>query len=115
VEEQGAARGAERQIAEFVEDDEVGAREALGDLPRNALCLLLLERVDELDGGEEPDLLAVMLDGLDAESRRDVGLAGARPADQDDVVGAVDELAPVQLADQSLVDLAGGEVEPRSL
>ena len=27
-------------------------------------------------------------------------------------MGAVDELAPVQLADQGLVDLAGGEVEP---
>jgi hypothetical protein len=27
-------------------------------------------------------------------------------------VGAVDELAPVHLADQGLVDLAGGEVEP---
>jgi hypothetical protein len=50
----------------------VGAREALGDLPRSALCLLLLERVDELDGGEEADLLAVMLDSLDAERRRDV-------------------------------------------
>jgi hypothetical protein len=60
VEEQGTARGAERQIAEFVEDDEVGAGEALGDLPRNALCLFLLERVDELDSGEEADLLAVM-------------------------------------------------------
>ena len=31
VEEQGAG-GAERQVAELVEDDEVGAREALGDL-----------------------------------------------------------------------------------
>jgi hypothetical protein len=48
--------------------------------------LLLLERVDQIDGGEEADLLAVMLDGLDAERGGDVGLAGARPADQHDVV-----------------------------
>ena len=86
-------------------------REALGDLPGLALGLLLLERVDELDGGEEADRRSVMLDGLDAERRGDMGLAGARPADQDDVVGAVHELAAVQLADQGLVDLAGGEVE----
>jgi hypothetical protein len=32
----------------------------------------LLEHVDEFDGGEEPDLLPVMLDGLDAKRRRDV-------------------------------------------
>jgi hypothetical protein len=72
----------------------------------------LLKRVHAFDGGEEPDLFSVMLDGLDAESGRDVGLACARSADQDDVVGAVDELAPMQLADHGLVDLAGGEGEP---
>jgi hypothetical protein len=90
VEEQGAARGAERQVAEFVEYHEIGAREALGDLSGLAPCLLLLERVDELDGREEPDLLPVVLDGLDPERRRDMGLSRARPPDQDDVVGAVD-------------------------
>ena len=113
VEEQSPARGAERQVAQLVQDHEVGAREALGDLPGLALRLLLLERVDELDRGEEADLLSMVLDGLDAERGRDMRLARARSADQDDVVGAVDELAPVQLADQGLVDLAGGEVEAR--
>ena len=33
MEEQGPAGGAERQVAELVEDDEVGVHEALGDLP----------------------------------------------------------------------------------
>ena len=42
----------------------------------------------------------MMLDSLDAKRRRNVGFPRARPADQDDVVAAVDKLAPVQLADQ---------------
>jgi hypothetical protein len=48
-----------------------------------------------------------------------IGLEPVAPrwltADQDDVVGAIDELAAVQLADQGLVDLAGGEVEAREI
>ena len=75
------------------------------------MCLLLLERVDQLDGREEADPLVMMLDGLDAEGGRDMGLAGAGAADQHDVVGVVDELAAMQLAHQRLVDLAAGEVE----
>jgi hypothetical protein len=39
------------------------------DLAGFALKLLLFESVDEFDGGEEPDALAVMLDGLDTNRR----------------------------------------------
>ena len=73
--------------------------------------LFLFERVDEFDGGEEPDALAVMLDGLDADRRGEVRLAGSGTADQDDVVGVLEELAAVELTRQRLVDLAAGEVE----
>ena len=82
-----------------------------GDLPGLALVLFLFEGVDEFDGGEEPDALAVMLDGLDADRRGEMRLARAGPADQDDVVGVLQELAAVKLADERLVDLAAGEVE----
>ncbi len=67
MEQQGAARGAERQISKFVEGDEVGADQAFGDLAGRAQQFLLLERVDELDGGEEADLPAQVFDGLDAD------------------------------------------------
>ena len=67
MEEQGPAGGAERQIAKLVEDDEIGVGEPRRDLAGLALKLLLFESVDEFDGGEEPDALAVMLDGLDAD------------------------------------------------
>src|ERR1700733_12191855 len=68
MEEQGSAGGAERQVTKLVEDDEIGVGEPRRDLAGFALKLLLFERVDEFDGGEEPDALAVMLDGLDASS-----------------------------------------------
>ena len=77
MEEQGSAGGAERQVAEFVEDDEVGVGEPRRDLAGLSLKLLLFEGVDEFDGGEEPDALAVMLDGLDADRRGEMRLACA--------------------------------------
>ena len=77
VEEQRAAGGAERQVAKLVEDDEIGVGEPRGDLPRIALKLFLFERVDEFDGGEESDALAVMLDGLDADRRGEMRLPRA--------------------------------------
>lgn len=52
-----------------------------------------------------------MLDGLDADCGGDVRLAGTGAADQDDVVGFVEELAAMELAYEPLVDLAAGEVE----
>ena len=65
--------------------------------------LFLFERVDEFDGGEEPDALAVMLDGLDADRRGEVRLAGSGTSDQDDVMGVLEELAAVELTRQQLV------------
>src|SRR6202453_2540813 len=111
MEEQGSARGAERQVAKLVEDDEIGVGEPRRDLARFALKLLLFESVDEFDGGEEPDALAVMLDGLDADRRGEVRFACARAADQDDIVSIFQELAAMELSYERLVDFAAGEVE----
>ena len=53
VEQQLAAGLGEGQIAEFVEDDEVEAREIIGDAALASGARLGLEPVDEIDGGEE--------------------------------------------------------------
>jgi hypothetical protein len=53
----------------------------------------------------------VVLDSLDAKGGGDVAFSGAGPTDQHDVVGAVHEVAAVELTHQSFVDLAGGKVE----
>ena len=111
MEQQGSAGGAERQVAEFVEDDEVGVGEAPRDLAGLSLKLFLFEGVDEFDGGEEPDALAVALNGLDADRRGEMRLARAGAADQDDIVGVFQELAAVELMCERLADLAAGEVE----
>ena len=81
---------------------EVEAGQAFGDLPRLALGLFLFESIDQPDHGEEASLPTVMLNGLDAKGRRHMGFAGARAADQHDVLGTIHELAFVQLAPRSI-------------
>ena len=85
--------------------------EPVGDLAGLALGFLLLERVDEFDGGEEADTLAMMLDRLHAESCSDVGLSGAWTSDEHDVVGILHELTAMELAHEGFIDLTAGEVE----
>ena len=53
----------------------------------------------------------MMLDGLDADRGGEMRLARAGAADQDDVVGVLQELAAMELTHERLVDLAAGEVE----
>ena len=77
MEEQRSAGGAERQVAEFIEDDEIGVGEPRRDLAGLSLVLFLFEDVDKFDCGEEPDALTVMLDGLDADRSCEVRLARA--------------------------------------
>lgn len=52
--------------------------EPAGYLPGLCKGLFLFEGVDEFDGGEEADPFVVLLDGLDANGRGDVGFAGPR-------------------------------------
>src|ERR1700722_2864025 len=111
MEEQRSAGGAERQVTQLVEDDEIGVGKPGGDLSWFALKLLLFESVDEFDGGEEADALAVVLDRLDPDRNGEMRLAGTGAADQDDVVGVFQELAAMELTRERLVDLAAGEVE----
>ena len=97
MEEQGPTGGAERQVAKLVEDDEIGVGEPGGGLSWFALKLLLFKSVDEFDGGEEADALAMMLNRLDADRGSEMRLACARAADQDDIVRILQELATMKL------------------
>jgi len=51
--------------------------EPIGNLSGLALSFLLFQCIDEFDGGEEANALAVMFDGLDTERGRKVGLPGS--------------------------------------
>lgn len=104
LEQERAAGWAEGQLSELIEDHEIKADKTLGQLSGLVRSLRLLERIDQIEGQEEPRLFAGMLDSLDAKRRCNVGLAGSRATNQDDVVGA-----GKQLMDHRLVDLAGRE------
>ena len=76
MEQQLPAGLGEGEIAEFVEDDEVEAREIIGEPSLAASARLSLELIDEIDAGEE----APARSGSDAASRDGDGqmrLAGA--------------------------------------
>ena len=84
VEQELAAGLSERQIAEFVEDDEVHAGQMIGEPALPCVAGLGLEPVDEIDDVIEPATCA----GSDAASGngdRQMGLAGAGATDQDGV------------------------------
>ena len=49
-----AAGLGEREIAEFIEDDDVEASEIVGDASLAAGSTFGLELIDEIDGSEEP-------------------------------------------------------------
>src|ERR1035441_3637590 len=55
MEQQRAARLAERQVAELVEDDDVHAQQTAGDATGFALDFLLLQRVDGAGRGGEAE------------------------------------------------------------
>ena len=81
MEQQCPARCAERQTAQLIEDHQIDANQAFGDLSGLALGLFLLQRVDEFDRGAEPNLPSVMLDGLNAEGGGQVGFARSLSAE----------------------------------
>ncbi len=96
VEQQLPAGLGERQIAELVEDDEVQAGEIIGKPSLAAGPPLGLEPVDQIDGVEE----ASARSGADTAPRdgdRQMRLAGAGPADQDEVALLCDEVAAGEL------------------
>ena len=94
-----AAGLGEGEIAEFVED-EVEAREIIGEPSLAASARLSLELIDEIDGGEE----APARSGSDAASRDGDGqmrLAGAGSPDQDDIALLGDEAAGGEVAHEA--------------
>ncbi len=51
MEQQGGTRLAEGQIPQFIKDDQIHAQQACRNPPGLTLRLLLLQRVDQIDGG----------------------------------------------------------------
>src|SRR5215211_1851954 len=82
----------ERQIAEFIEDDEVHAGQVVGEAALATSTGLGLEAIDEIDHVVEPAAGATA-DAASGDGNGKVRFAGAGPADQDGVALLGDESA----------------------
>ncbi|VTY39042.1 Uncharacterised protein [Xylophilus ampelinus] len=115
VEQQRPSGLAEGQVAQLVQYDQVHAQQAAGNPSGLALCLLLLQRIDQVDRRVEPHALGVPRDTCHANGGPQVRFPGAGPADQNHVVRILGELATGQLMDQLGVHRRAGEVEAREV
>src|SRR5437879_7104599 len=109
MKEQLTAGLGEGQIAEFVENDEVHAREIFGEPPLPAGAGFALQPIDEIDDGIE----AAPGAAADAGSRNSYGqmrLAGASSADQHGIALLSQKDAARQIAAQRIVDWCAAAV-----
>lgn len=83
VEQQGTPGLAEGKVSELVEDQHFGVHQTMRDLARLSDRLLRLERTEQFHRRLEAHPFAVSLDGFHDQSRGQVRLASARPADED--------------------------------
>lgn len=110
VEQQLATRLRERQVAEFVEHQQVDAGDPVSNASTAAKLHLCFELVDQIDGVEEGGL-PPGADDASGDAEGDVALAGTRAADQHDVPLLVEEGAGRELLDRFTVDRRACEVE----
>src|ERR1700722_6457296 len=103
MEQQLRAGLAERQIAEFVDDDEVMTQQGLDDAAAPSRGLFLFELIDEIDEIEEASARSGTDDG-GGDGDRQMGLSRAGPADQDQIALSVDEVAGGEFANLPFVD-----------
>ena len=103
MEQQLAAGLGEREIAEFIEDDDVEASEIVGDASLSSGSTFGLELIDEIDGGEEPPA-RTSADAAARDGDSQMRLACAGSPDEDDVALLGDEGAAGQIAYESLID-----------
>ena len=110
MEQELAAGLSERQIAEFVENEEVHSGELIGDPTLPSVTGLSLEPVDEIDHVVEP-ATGARADAASGDGDSQMGLAGASAADQHGVALLGDEAAASKIVHERLVDRRTLELE----
>ncbi|MET3583891.1 hypothetical protein ABID19_006957 [Mesorhizobium robiniae] len=109
MEEQLPAGLGEGKIAEFIEDDEVEPGKVIGNAALPAGTGLGLEPVDRSTTLKKRPRAPLRMG--DGNGDRQMRLAGACPADQEDIALMGDEGAGGEIADQALVDRRAGKIE----
>ena len=106
LEEQVSAGLVDREIAQFVEDQDTGSNVTTQFLLEPAGGLCSGEGVDHVDGAGEQHAV-VMVACSEPHGNGEVALAQADPADEDDVGGLVDELQTEEVLDLQTVEFLG--------
>lgn len=94
--EQAGAVDVEGHVAEFIEDDQIGAGQVLEDLIETAGAFGLAQLQDEFGGLAETHG-ASLPDGFDAQGDGQMGLASSGASVEDEVLGVVEELEAGEL------------------
>src|ERR1700704_4791290 len=110
MEQQLAAGLGEREVAEFVEDDEVHPGQMLGDTTLPSVAGLDLQAIDEVDHVVEAPAGA-RSDAASGNGDGQMGLTGAGAADQNGIALLGDEATAGEVIDQRLVDRCALELE----
>ncbi len=103
---------AERQIPQFIQNNEISMGKAVGQSPLLGVELFLFKRVDEFNGRQKSYAPVMMYDGLNADRGGKVRLAGTRPTNQYDIFGLIQEFTTVQCPDQCFADRTVLEYKP---
>ena len=91
LEQEPGAVDVDGQVAEFVDDEQVGLADGLEFLVEPVLGFGLAQPHDQAGGGEEPDRYAPPA-GEGADGDGEVGLAASHVPVEHEVLGSVDEL-----------------------
>ena len=110
VEQQLAAGLSERQVAEFVEDNEVHPGQMLGNTTLPAVAGLDLQAIDEVDHVVEA-AAGTRSDAASGDGDGHMCLAGAGAADQNSIALLGDEATAGEIIDQRLIDGRALELE----
>ena len=108
LEEQFRAGLGEQHEAMFIDDEQIVAGHLLLEAEQLLLVAGLDQFADQCGGGDEADAMPALA-GRQAERQRDVRLAGAAVAQQQDVFLARQELAACQFEDQRFVQRGDDE------
>ena len=111
VKQQCTAILAERQIAQFIQNNQIGMGKSVGQPALITVELFLFQRIYEFNGRQEPYPPVMMHDRFHTDGGSDVSLAGAGTANQYDILGLIQECTAVQGSDQCFVDRTVVEYE----
>jgi len=96
------------QITEFIEDNQVEARQIVSKAALPAGASLGFESIDQIDDVEETATRSAANAGArDGDGK--MRLAGSSPSDEDDIALLGDEVATYKITDQALIDRCIGK------